>query len=432
MSTGVLLLDDLHKHSSSRAAIITTARAVSFGEISSASDALAKNLTDGDLVAISNLGSSHVSSHVIAYLACLKSNACAMMLTEERCSQQIIDAFNPDVTISADQLSDRRTGFNDRCLPSLLLSTSGSTGSKKFVKLTKRNIEANCVDIIKSLPILQSDIACLLLSPTYSYGLSIVNTHLSCGASIYVPNVTHVSRAFWKEASDAKVTSIGFVPSHLEVLAGQRFETLIPSSLRYITVAGGRVNAIGRQVLERFRAAGVEVYVMYGQTEATARLTCLPDRDFAHHVGSVGKQIGGHLYVEDTGEIVYSGENVFAGYAETRSDLSNADSIKTLRTGDVGRIDDGYLWITGRLKRIAKINSTRVSLDELEQHLEIASSVAVRCVSNDENIYAFSTGTINASDSPLRTRIKCHLIDEIPLLSNGKTDYNLLERSISD
>jgi long-subunit acyl-CoA synthetase (AMP-forming) len=186
----------------------------------------------------------------------------------------------------------------------------------------------------------------------------------------------------------------------------------------------------GNKVLERFRAAGVKVYTMYGQTEATARITILQDEDRDTRQGSVGEPIDCNVISIDpqTDEVICKGLNVFSGYAESRQDLFECEPVELLHTGDTGRLDDdGFLWITGRLSRMAKVNSQRVSLDELEQSLERASPAPVKCVSDDSFIYAFSTGEIDVEFLPIAARIKRIRIDAIPLLSNGKTDYKQLE-----
>jgi long-chain acyl-CoA synthetase len=378
------------------------------------------------LIAIENRTCFDTFPHLITYFACLRANACAMMLPAT-INKAMIVAFIPDVVVTgAGRVVHSPQSYN--VAPTVMLSTSGTTSSGKFVKLSRQNIQSNCDAIKHSLPIQDTDVACLLLSPTYSYGLSVINTHLSTGAALYVPTARTIGRAFWQEVSNAQITSLAMVPSHLEVLNTQQFEKHLPSSLAYVTVAGGRVTDIGYDVLKRFRMMGIKTFVMYGQTEATARITCLPDRDFDHRIKSVGRAIAGTLEIDqETGEVLYTGPNVFGGYAESRGDLVEMSTNTTLRTGDLGRLEDGYLWITGRLKRMAKINSQRVSLDELEQQLEAHSSTVVKCVSDDVFIYAFSSGSVKTDVSSLGTKIKLIHIDAIPLLPNGKTNYRLLE-----
>lgn len=312
-------------------------------------------------------------------------------------------------------------------VPLVLLTTSGTTNTSKFVKLTHANLNANSAAIRKSLGILKTDVAGMILSPAYSYGLSVVNTHMDAGAKLYAPAAQFLSKLFWKQLSDNGVTSLALVPSHLEAMHGRSLGGMLPKTLRYVTVAGGRVTDKAREVLEDIRGMGIATYVMYGQTEATARITCLHSDDYDRKPGSVGKAIDGKLSIDD-GEVVYEGPNVFAGYASCANDLIDVKPVKRLYTGDLGRIDDeGFLWITGRKSRIAKVNSQRVSLDEVEQRLESNSRVQVRCVSDDEFVYAFSAQPLDFTGlDAIKARIRHITMEKIPVSANGKTDYSVL------
>lgn len=353
-----------------------------------------------------------------------------MLLTDDTVPTNVTTAFAPDVVMKRDTLTLRPPG--ESVVPAVLAQTSGTTGSSKFVMLTQSNLDANCRAIRLSLPVHQSDVACLVLSPVYSYGLSVVNTHLAQGATLYVPAAMFGSRTFWYEINAALVTSVALTPSHLDILsASANFEDQLPATLRYVTVAGGRVTQRGHNALVRLKNKGVQVYVMYGQTEATARITCLNDADYLLCKNAVGQPVDGVLSIDPTThEIVYRGPNVFAGYATCRRDLCYTDPpTDVLHTGDLGYIDpdNGYLYVTGRLKRTAKINSVQVSLDELETLLETAHSV--KCVSDDEWIYVCSPAPPDLTNYPtLAPRIKHVTVDVVPLLPNGKTDYVALEK----
>ena len=425
------MFDDLSVYGDS-VAIASQTNTTSYVALEALVRAKAKFVDKGKLVVIGNPGQQKLVEHVSAYLTCVRKCACAMMFPDTKPSQAIIESFQPDTIVLGNKWETTEKEFVP-CICELLITTSGSTGTKKFVKLTKQNLEANARAILRNLPIVKADVACLLLTPTYSYGLSIVNTHVLVGATLYVASASFGSRLFWKEISGAGVTSIGLVPSHLEIIEQQRFEDFLPRTLRYVTVSGGRSTPANLRVMERLRAAGIKVFAMYGQTETTTRTTILQDGDFPTHKGSVGRKIDGELFVvEGTGEIAYRGPNVFVGYAENRSDLGHVEKIETLHTGDVGRIEDGYLWLTGRIKRIAKINSVRVSLDELEDQLEVLSHTPVKCVSDEKYVYAFSIAPIVTEGLPLRSRIRSLIVDSIPCLQNGKTDYNLLETKIDE
>lgn len=355
---------------------------------------------------------------LITYLTCLNVKTCIGIMPRGTNSS----TFN------------HFTSLTTRARPSLLLTTSGSTDNKKFVKLTYENLMSNCLAIGKSLPIKNTDIAGLVLSMSYSYGLSVINTHLIVGAHIYVVSAPFGSQRFWQELDENHVTSLALVPSHLTLLKQGSFERYIPKSLRYITIAGGLLDRTGQRILEIFRTLGVETYVMYGQTEATARLTCLPSEKFNSKLGSVGRSIDGVLTIDpSTLEIIYEGPNVFAGYATVSNDLLVLDKPHVLHTGDTGRMDEeGYLWVTNRLNRIAKINSQRVSLDDLEQQLTAYYGVLIKCVSNNRLVFCCSVDNVYVDiprpDDVLMGNLTMVKIPAFPMTSSQKFDYvKLLE-----
>jgi acyl-CoA synthetase (AMP-forming)/AMP-acid ligase II len=192
---------------------------------------------------------------------------------------------------------------------------------------------------------------------------------------------------------------------------------------------------------QRMAAVGGRLFVMYGQTEATARMTVLPPDRLADKLGSAGLPIpGGALSVVD-GEVVYSGVNTMMGYAESAPDLARGDDLGgVLRTGDLGRIDaEGFLFITGRIKRIGKVFGVRVNLDDVERTLAPHGPVAA--VAGDDRIHVFVEGAdatvARAVRSELAGWLDTHFsgldvrgLDRLPLLPTGKVDYRALELSL--
>jgi len=218
-----------------------------------------------------------------------------------------------------------------------------------------------------------------------------------------------------------------------------RFDPARYPTLRTLTQAGGRLRPeLVEDFAGRMAAVGGKLFVMYGQTEATARMTVLPPERMADKPGSAGRAIpGGSLAIAD-GEVVYSGPNVMMGYAESAADLARGDDLGgVLRTGDLGRLDDeGFLFITGRLKRIGKVFGVRVNLDDVER--ELAAHGAVAAVAGDDKLHVFVEGAdANAARSvrgELATFLDTHFtgldvrgIDALPLLPTGKIDYRSLE-----
>ena len=172
---------------------------------------------------------------------------------------------------------------------------------------------------------------------------------------------------------------------------------LAPPSLRTLTQAGGRLDpALVRHFHGVAAARGGRLFVMYGQTEATARISVLSPDELPAHAGSVGRALpGGALAIDPDGEVIYRGPNVMMGYAEDRADLARGDELGgVLRTGDLGRLDaDGRLWITGRVKRIAKVFGLRVNLDELEAWLRgQPDAPVVAAIAGDDKLRVFVEG----------------------------------------
>ncbi len=332
----------------------------------------------------------------------------------------------------------------------ILLPTSGSTGSPKFVRLATGAVSSNATSIATALAIAPTDRAVSSLPLHYSYGLSVVNSHLASGACIVLTDRGPLDKAFWDVVRDLRCTSFAGVPYSYQLLERIGFDRLELPSLKTMTQAGGKLDE-GR--VARFHglmvARGGRFYVMYGQTEATARITVLPFDSLPQKLGSAGRVIpGGRLEIEVggvpagrpgvTGEIVYCGPNVMMGYATGRADLSRGDELGgRLHTGDLGYLDaDGWLYITGRTKRISKVSGYRVNLDEVEARLAPNGPTAV--VGTDEVIVAFCEYGDEESLQRLRMELSHALslhyqaiqfrrVDALPRTPSGKVDYAALE-----
>lgn len=335
----------------------------------------------------------------------------------------------------------------------LLLTTSGSTGSSKFVRVSRRNLEANAASIIEYLGIRSDDVAITTLPFSYSFGLSIVNTHLFAGATIQVTELTPLSREFWTLVESKRVTSLSGVPYTWDMLKRIKFERFQLDALRYLSQAGGRMSEQGLAYVTRVsQERGWPCFVMYGQTEATARMSYLPSDWLARKSGSIGHAIpGGRFDIvgeagqvceapHEKGELVYYGPNVTLGYASTRADLAKGDEWNgRLPTGDVAyRDEDGCYYIAGRLKRFVKLFGNRVSLDEVEALLNGNFTQAeFVCFGQDDSLHIAYVGDLDESElipfvsrqlSIHRSAIKCVLLREIPRLGNGKVNYNALRQ----
>jgi acyl-CoA synthetase (AMP-forming)/AMP-acid ligase II len=285
----------------------------------------------------------------------------------------------------------------------LLLTTSGSTGSPRLVRQTHRNIQSNTDSIIQYLRITCEDKAITTLPMHYTYGLSIVNTHLAAGATIILTDANMMSRRFWQLASEHKATTFGGVPFTYQILKKIGFDSMKLPSLIYLTQAGGRMQEDLRQEFcEICRLRGMRFIVMYGQTEATARMSWLPWEEAERRKESIGLAIpGGRFWLSDelghpiheagkVGELVYEGPNVTMGYAETRHDLTKDDEFQgRLFTGDMAKRDeDGFYYLVGRKKRFIKLFGNRVNLDEVESLLN-ESGFNCACAGEDDKLRVY-------------------------------------------
>lgn len=326
----------------------------------------------------------------------------------------------------------------------VLLSTSGTTGSPKLVRLSNLNIESNANSIVEYLNIGSNERAITSLPMSYSYGLSIINSHLTAGASLLCTNKSIVTRDFWKNFDKFKCTSFAGVPYMYQTLQKIKFHTMNLPSLKTMTQAGGRLS---EEYIKYFfnlsKEKGFNFIVMYGQTEATARISYVPYEKLETKIGSIGIPIPGGIIklrknsvYDDSGELVYNGKNVMLGYASNREDLSNDDELKgQLLTGDLARVDeDGFFYITGRTKRFLKIFGLRLNLDEVEKLIENQFQLPNACFGNDDKI----TVLVEIQDLKSTDIIKNKLIEiyklhhsvieikqisQIPVTSSGKKDY---------
>ncbi|GAA3449538.1 AMP-binding protein [Dactylosporangium matsuzakiense] len=328
----------------------------------------------------------------------------------------------------------------------VLLATSGSTGDPKFVRLSRRAVLSNTDSIIEALGITAAEVAISTLPFYYSYGMSVLNTHLAAGAAFVVEAEGLLGRGFWPAVDEFGVSSLALVPSQYEMLVRLRFDPTRYPALRTLTQAGGRLRPeLVRDFHERMAAVGGRLFVMYGQTEAAPRLTTLPAGRLGEKLGSVGPAVpGGRLSIrladgtettapDVSGEVLYRGPNVMLGYAETAADLAHGDVAGGLLvTGDLGRLDgDGYLFLEGRIKRFGKVFGVRLNLDDIERMLPVPAA-AVSC---DDGVVVFvAQGEPFMFRRSLADRLKLHWsgfdvrsIEAFPLLSNGKVDYRALE-----
>lgn len=335
----------------------------------------------------------------------------------------------------------------------LLLTTSGSTGSPKFVRQSYENIKANTNSIVEYLELNSDERAITTLPMNYTYGLSIINTHLMVGATLLLTDKGLMQKEFWNFFKEEKATSFGGVPYTYEMLDRLRFYRMDLPSLRYMTQAGGKITPeLHKKFAEYANQTQKRFIVMYGQCEATARMGYLPADKALEKCGSMGIVIpGGKFHLIDsegkditeayvTGELVYEGANVTLGYAECADDLAKEDERQgTLHTGDMAQIDyEGFYYIVGRKKRFLKIYGNRVNLDEIDRLIK-GKFDNLDCASAgiDDHMYIFITDESKAVDVKEfvveKTKLnqvafKIIVIDCIPKNDSGKVLYKQLEK----
>lgn len=335
----------------------------------------------------------------------------------------------------------------------VLLTTSGSTGSPKFVRQSYTNVLSNAKSIVKYLKLDETERPITTLPMNYTYGLSIINSHLLVGATLLLTDKGLMQKEFWSFFKNQKASSFGGVPYTYEMLDRLRFFRMDLPSLRYSTQAGGKLTPeLHKKFAEYAAGKGIKFIVMYGQCEATARMGYLPAERSIEKYGSMGIAIpGGEFYLIDvhgnkieepqvTGELVYTGLNVTLGYAERGEDLIKGDERHgILETGDMAQFDeDGYFYIVGRKKRFLKIYGNRVNLDEVDRLIK-AQFNNIDCASTgvDDHMYIFVTNSaiadkvrefIIAKTKLNPSAFKMIVIDEIPKNDAGKTLYKELTK----
>ncbi len=411
-------------------------------------------------------------SSIVSYLACMQLSFPVLLLNaaSAKQNQDIIFNYQPNIIINAknDQLviaENNNAKIDLHRDLSLLLATSGSTGSPKLVKLSSQNIYANTTSIIEYLSIKPADRAITSLKFNYSYGLSIINSYLQAGASIVLTESSITDDEFWSLFQKYKVTNFSGVPYSFEVLAkkGVFFDEF--PHVRYLTQAGGKLSPqLVTLFAEKGRLADIEFFVMYGQTEAAPRISYLPSEfasEFPEYIGIAVP--GGKLFLVDEnkkkidlinieGELGYQGPNVMMGYANSVEELSIKTIIPILYTGDIAVMNEKKLFkIVGRSSRFVKPFGIRISLDDIQNQLTDLGYIAA--VAGAQELVSIVIESIEEqpnNDIDVESILqhlenvfgvssviyKIYILSKIPLLQNGKIDYktvaNLLKGDEAD
>lgn len=456
-------------NSGTRTALIEaeTEKEITYSNLDKLTDEIAEKLLSEKKQLIFLFTSNSILS-IAAYIASLKSTN-AVLLLDKKLNEEIVNdliaTYYPSIIIDKENIhSDgyERKAINilNNCYfrkdkteydihPSLkvLLSTSGTTGSPKLVRLSGDNIQSNAESIAEYLEIDENEKPLTTLPFNYSYGLSVINSHLIKGSTIVLSDKTVFFKEFWNDFKKFECTSFAGVPYTYQMLRRTGFDKLDLPTLKTFTQAGGKLNEeMIRYFAEYAQQTNKRFFVMYGQTEATARISYVPFQQLSSKIGSIGVSIpGGKLKLmkdgteitapNQIGEIVYEGPNVMLGYAETISDLSKGNELNhVLHTGDLGYFDeDRFFYVTGRMKRFIKVYGLRINLDEVQKMIENNFNISAACTGEDEKLKI-----LIQSDESIGIKIKqkvCEFYklntqsvvlketEHIPTKPSGKYDY---------
>lgn len=427
-------------------AVFTDKLSVSYAELASRVEATAARLGPGRRLVL--LSAANDLDSLVAYLAALASGHPLILVPADKPGslESIVAAYSPDVIIRSGDgdgpdINEVRAGTSHELHPelALLLSTSGSTGSPKLVRLSLANLQSNAKAIADYLGIRAADRAATTLPMSYCYGLSVINSHLAQGAALVLTDLSVVDPCFWELFNTHGGTSFAAVPYTFELLDRVGFEDMDLPHLRYVTQAGGRLCPDKvREVSRLGRRRGWDLFVMYGATEATARMAYLPPELAEETPETIGIPVpGGAFRIDpvpglDHGELVYTGPNVMLGYAESPDDLAAGRTIEELRTGDLARQHPtGIYEVVGRRSRFVKIVGLRVDFGQVERILaELGVSGA--CAGSDDGLVvavegdhdARLLGKVLAQSLGLpRAALEVHAVEKLPRLGTGKVDY---------
>lgn len=431
---------DLARHGD-RLAVVAGNERWSYRELARRVAATADRLGEGrKLVLISGANDQH---QLVTYLAALAGGHVPLLVPPAH-ADAVAAAYDPDaLLLPGAELRVRRDRPAHDLHPelALLMPTSGSTGSPKLARLSHRNVQANAELIVEFLGIRDTDRAVTTLPMHYVYGLSVVNTHLLQGAALVLTDLSVADACFWDLFRAEGGTTLAGVPHTFDLLDRVGFARMRLPRLRTVTQAGGRLDpASVRRYAELGRRGGWDFVVMYGQTEATARMAYLPPELAAAHPSAVGVPIpGGAFAIEPApeatapgvGELVYHGPNVMLGYASAPADLALGRTVSALRTGDLARrTPDGLVEIVGRRSRFVKIAGLRIDLDHLEAELR------ARCTGADGELLIAVDGAGAEPDDVRRevaaryglpaSAVTVAVVPEPPRLASGKIDHPAL------
>lgn len=452
----VSFFTDIERHKAAPA-LLTSEEEISYQDLARRADAFTADLQSRLPANVTRplilIETANHPEPIIAYIGALRAGWPVILAPQDagHTDSRIVSTYRPNVIFSRDGSGwAARAGAPDpvEMHPDLavLLSTSGTTGATKLVRLSRANLEANAAAIASYLDLRPEDRALTVLPFHYSYGMSVLHIHLSVGAALVLTEGSLIDAEVRALARRTDVTSLALVPTQFELLDDLSW---LPK-LRYITQAGGRIDPIlAQRFAERAEAEGWKLFIMYGQTEAGPRMSYLPPQDARDWFHTIGRPIpGGAFHLLDdqgqvisatgqAGELVYEGPNVMLGYALEREDLAAPSGPSVLKTGDIAeRLENGFYRITGRASRFVKLFGLRIGLDDVETRLRSDGLRAYVC-GDDKRLVVFMHDQTPPQDLAQKIAtwyklptsvVMVSRIDAVPALPSGKVDYAGLNR----
>jgi len=333
---------------------------------------------------------------------------------------------------------------------SMLLTTSGSTGSPKLVRHKYGNLEANAENVAKAFSWTGDEVGICDLPMNYTMGLNVINSHLFAGATVLMVKANLMDPDFWKFIKEERGTSFCGVPFSYEIMRRIGFDRMDLPDLYTLAEGGGRLtDKMFKWIASYAEKNGKRFCATFGTTETSARMSFLDPKLAAEKTGSIGKAIpNGELFLIDeatdedgtvTGELGFRGPNVTMGYALCREDLAKGDEFcGEYHTGDIAKRDaDGFYYIVGRKGRFLKLFGLRVSLDETERILKMHyPGTDFVCTGDDKQMRIFTTKEelkdqiipfISQKTNLHNSAFRVILLDEIPYNEYGKVRFEELE-----
>ena len=431
----------LDKKERDRIAVIDdSGESMTYGDLCDFSEEFKNHLPKRSLVF---LMAENRNGSLLGYIACLSNGIVPLILsakTEESLYASLYNLYQPEYLWAPNEMVEKlghekvyeahgyallKTGNAPVAMHpdlALLLPTSGSTGSPKLVRHSLHNIEANADNVRRLFEMDGTEKAMAILPMHYTMGLSVIASHLLAGATLLLSGRSLLDKGFWTMLKEA--TSFTGVPYSYELLMKMRFTRMDLPNLRIITQGGGKLTEeMFRALAQYAHDKGKKFIATYGQSECTARMAYLPAELAMEKTCSIGKaEPGGQLSIVDengnetfegeaTGELVYRGENVTLGYANSKEDLLKGDENHgVMHTGDLAHRDaDGCYFIVGRLKRFLKIFGLRIGLDEVENLIKSEYGIDCYCKGNDEKLVVLLTKQDVVDILPAFIEEKTHL-----------------------